>query len=200
MGYLLAYSLRFILTWCESYIPASCLAYVQLDILGKRTGEHQASQCVRKTFRMSAGVIAVARETHQSESRNTGVPGFKGLWQSRHQIWESWYRHHACTQKAVASSMSCSLQTFCWGCRSHCRLWQCFGQGLSLKNICTASAKASATDRCIATMISRLYLFGTNRNTFAFPSPGDAGSGVEKLNWHLFSVLFACLFALPNSH
>lgn len=78
MGYLHAYSLRFILTWCESYIPASCLAYVQLDILGKRTGEHQASQCVRKTFRMSAGVIAVARETHQSESRNTGAPRVQG--------------------------------------------------------------------------------------------------------------------------
>lgn len=79
MGYLLAYSLRFFLTWCKSYLPASLLAYVQLDILGKRTGERQASQCVRKTFRVSAGVIAVARETHQSESRNTGAPGFKGL-------------------------------------------------------------------------------------------------------------------------
>lgn len=124
-----------------TFLPLAWLTYSSIFWARGRVNTRPHNVCER-LFAWAQASLQLP-ERHIKVNRGTQEPpGFKGLWQSRHQIWESWYRHHACTQKAVASSMSCSLQTFCWGCRSHCRLWQCFGQGLSLKNICTASAKS----------------------------------------------------------
>lgn len=187
MGYLLADSLGANLT----FLPLAWLTYSSIFWArgGRRVTGHK--RCVRKTFCVHAGVIAVARETHQSESWSTGAPGFKGLWQSQHQIWESWYRHRACTQRQ--SQARCPFP-----CKpSYCRSWQCFGWGLSLKNTSTASAKTSATDRCTLPPWSVTLSVWYESKHFCFPSPrGERCWEVKLASYFFWFCLRASLLFL----
>lgn len=74
MGYLLPDRLRVFRSWGNSYLPASCLAYVQLDIPEEKTSGCQASQgeCERRFVCVQA--LLWLPERHIKVNRGTQKP------------------------------------------------------------------------------------------------------------------------------
>lgn len=82
----------------------------------------RAHKVCMKDFCVRTDIIVVARETHQTELGNTGAPSLQGpvtITASNPGVLIPMLRMHT---EGVTSSISRSLETLCWCCRSLCCL------------------------------------------------------------------------------
>lgn len=150
----------------------------------------RAHKVCMKDFCVRTDIIVVARETHQTELGNTGAPSLQGpvtITASNPGVLIPMIRMHT---EGVTSSISRSLETLCWCCRSLCCLWQCFGWKLSLKNIGATSAKHLRLMAALCHRDQSPYPLGTNQNTL-LSQLSRCGAQCWEVNWHLF--WFVCV-------
>lgn len=142
------------------------------------------TRCVQETFHFHCGC---QRDTSKwiVEHRNPWIQGPVTIAASNLGVLIPTLRMHT---KAIASSISHSLQTFCWCFRSRCCLWQCFGWGLSLKNISPSSPKTSATDRCSLPPWSVIRL--VRLETLLPSQPSRRGERCREVKLAFFFFLF----------